>query len=136
MKRPQVTEDMIQQAADVVAPKLEADAESIVQAYSHPMDGYELAKALERECLWDVSRDDMEMLDEVESIVSSLYRNAEKEWFDSNDIQPPLPVGTEIKQGVIKGIYEYMPAYYKVKEHGCDDPSRHLLIKYEDAESV
>ncbi|OPX57052.1 hypothetical protein SAMN02745127_02088 [Oceanospirillum multiglobuliferum] len=136
MKRPDVTDEMIRHAAEVVAQKVKGDVGSIVEAYCHPMDGYELAKRLERECFWDVSRDDMELLDEMEGIIDDQHQAAEKEWFESNDIQPPFPIGTKIKEGIIKGIYEYRPAYYQVKEYGCTDPNRHRLIKFERAVSV
>ena len=136
MQRPEVTEEMIRHAATEVAQKLDGDVDSIVEVYRHPMDGYELAKRLERESYWDISRDEMETLDEVEMSVSAAQRKAEREWFESNDIQPPFPVGTRIREGVITGIYDHMPAYYKVKEDGCTDPNRSRLIKYEDAESV
>ena len=136
MKRPVVTDEMIRHAAEIVAPKVQGNVDDLADTYSHSMDGYDLAKQLERECFWDVSRDQMEQLDEMECIVDDLYRSAEKAWFEDNDIQPPFPVGTKIKEGVIKGIYEYMPAYYQVKKYGCTDEGTHLLIKFEDAVPV
>lgn len=72
----------------------------------------------------------------MDSIVSELQSAAEKKWFSENDIQPPLPIGTRIKQGVIAGIYEHGPAMYLVKEDGCTKDGRHLIIKFENAHEV
>jgi succinate-semialdehyde dehydrogenase/glutarate-semialdehyde dehydrogenase len=41
--------------------------------------------------------------------------------------------GMGIKEGVIEGIYEHQPAYYRVKENGCTQDKRWLLIRFEDA---
>lgn len=56
-----------------------------------------------------------------------------KAWAKEHEPQPPLPIATRIKQGVIVGIYDYDPASYRVKEDGCTNDSRSLLIKFEDA---
>ena len=135
--RPVVTEDMIRQAAEVVATRLSANAEDIVSEYSYPMDGFELAKELMKWHNWDVSRDDLDILDEVDSLVEALLKEAEKQWFEQNNIQPPLPIGTHITLGEITGIYEYDVARYEVKELGQDGDENLLgrrIIKFEDAE--
>lgn len=142
--RPEVTEDMIRQAAASVMPSLnprdddekERMIEDIVKHYSHPMDGYELARDLDKWESWDCNRDEMETLDGVESIVSTLLEDAEKSWFEQHDIQPPLPIGTAIQRGVIKGINEHSVATYNIQETGCIDPNCSLLIKFEDAVEV
>ncbi|MOA62056.1 hypothetical protein D3C78_1873540 [compost metagenome] len=56
-----------------------------------------------------------------------------KAWAEEHSPQPPLPIGARIKQGVITGIYDYEPATYRVKEDGCTNDSRSLLIKFENA---
>jgi len=140
--RPTVTKEMILAAAEVVAAKIDADAESIADHYRHPMDGWELAKALDTYAYWDTTKDDMEALDEVEWLVRSALEKAEKEWFDSNDIQPPYPIGTTLScggrgVGVITGISSRSPATYEVKPDGQDDASsgtRRWLIKFEEAQ--
>lgn len=135
--RPRANSDMVRKAAELVAPKVRhISADEIVRQYRHPMDGYELAKELNHWESCDVSREDMETLDEVEWKVDELLDAAVKEWFETNDIQPPLPIGTRIKEGVITGIYEHGVATYKVKENGCTDDSRYLLIKFEKAVAV
>lgn len=139
--RPTVTEAMILAAAEVVAAKIDADATTIAQHYCHPMDGYELAKELDKNACWDTTREDMEALDEVESLVRSALDTAEKQWFAENNIQPPFPIGARLQcrdelQGEITAIYEYQPAYFEVKPDGQDDDatgSRRLLIRFEDA---
>lgn len=133
MKRPTATNEMILEAATVVAAKIDADAATIAQYYRVGMDGYELAKELDKYAYWDTSREDMEALDEVDFIVDRLVSQAIKDWAATNDIQPPLPVGTRIKEGVITGIYDYSPATYRVKENGCTNDSRSRLIRFEDA---
>jgi hypothetical protein len=140
--RPTVTAAMILAAAEVVAAKIEADAPTIAQYYCHPMDGYELAKELDKNAYWDTTREDMEALDEVESLVRSALAAAEKQWFAENGIQPPLPVGTALlchrakQPGTITGIYQYGPGCYEVKPDGQDDAAcgnRRWIIKFEDA---
>lgn len=139
--RPTVTNSMILSAAEVVAEKIGGDADTIARYYCHPMDGWDLAKELDKNAYWDTTRDDMEALDEVESLVRSALSAAEKQWFADNNIQPPLPVGARVQcrddeTGTITGIYEYQPAYYEVKPDGQDDAkvnNRRYLIRFEDA---
>ena len=134
MKRPTITQEMILEAAKKVAANLDgADAETIAEHYRHPMDGYQLAKELDRYAYWDLTMSDVEELDCMSSIVSDLHRKAEKAWGEAYPVQPPLPVGAAIKEGVIEGIYEHQPAYYRVKENGCTQDKRWLLIRFEDA---
>jgi hypothetical protein len=135
--RPRVTEEMILEAAKLIANKLDnADADTIAQYYRHHMDGYELARELDKWCGRDFTMSDVEELDGMSSIVDDLHRQAEERWFKDNDIQPTLPVGTRIKQGVIEGICQYSAAKYLVKENGCAQKNRFLLIQFEDAVAV
>lgn len=133
MKRPTITKELITEAAYVVAAKVDGDAETLASHYRHPMDGYELARELDRYCGWDLTMSDVEELDCMSGIVSQLHREAEKKWAAAFPMEPPLPVGSEIKEGVIAGIYEHQPAYYRVKENGCTQNGRFLLIRFEDA---
>lgn len=141
--RPKVTDEIIRAAIMQVAPKLagndptDADiasvADSIQRVYRRYMDGFELAKELDRYESWDATREDADELDSVDMFVGRALREAEKQWFAANPVEPPLPIGAKTTRGVIASIYEYQPAYYCVKEEGCDVPSRFLLIKFEDA---
>lgn len=133
--RPVVTNDMIREAAKPVAEALDGDLESIVSQYTHPMDGYELAKDLENYCCWEVSRQQLDELDEVEGNVNVLLLAAEKRWAEENNIQPPFPIGAMTTIGVITDVFEYRPATYLIKVHGqIDSPiSRsRRVVKFED----
>ena len=138
MNRPTVTDAMRLEAAIIVAEKLgEPDtADVIAKNYRHPMDGYELARELDRNEYWDLTMSDVEELDCMSSIVSRLLNDAEKKWFAENDIQPPLPIGTRIMEGVIDSVCDYKAATYRVKENGCEQQGRFLLIPFERAVAV
>lgn len=133
MERPKVTKEMVIEAAQKIAANLNGDAETIAEHYRHPMDGYELARELDRYSGWDLTMPDVEELDCLSGIVSDLHRKAEKKWVEENNIQPTLPVGTHIKQGVIDSVCNHSAARYLVKENGCTQKGRFLLIKFEDA---
>lgn len=133
MDRPKITNEMVLEAAKEIAEKLDGDAETIAEHYRHPMDGYELARELDRYASWDLTMPDVEELDCMSGIVSDLHRKAEKKWAEENDIQPPLPIGTRIKQGIIDGVCNHSAARYLVKENGCTEAGRFLLIRFEDA---
>lgn len=131
--RPRADKAMILVACSVVAEKINADAATIAEHYRRHMDGFELAKELDKYAYWDTTRDDMEALDEVDYLVNRAEELAVKAWAEEFKPEPPIPVGTRIKEGVITGIYDYTPATYLVKEDGCTDDSRHRIIKFEDA---
>lgn len=133
MDRPKITKEMVLEAAKEIAEKLDCDAETIAEHYQHPMDGYELARELDCYAYLDLKMQDVEELDCMSSIVSDLHREAERKWAAENDIQPPLPIGTRITQGVIDGVCDHSAARYLVKENGCTDAGRFLLIRFEDA---
>ena len=135
MKRPTIDKAMILAAAEQVAAEIGdgADAETIADNYRPYMDGYELARQLDRYCGWDFTMSEVETLDTMTGIVMGLQRDAEKTWAAAYNIQPALQIGTTIKQGVIAGVCEHSAAKYRVKEHGCDQKGRYLLINFEDA---
>ncbi len=141
--RPTVTDEMIRAAIMKIAPKLvgytnpteddlESVADSVARVYHRYMDGFEIAKELDRYEGWDTTRQEMEELDAVDMEVDRAHRAAEKQWGIDNPMTPPLPIGAKTSRGVIASIYEHQPAYYCIKETGCTDPGRHLLMKFED----
>lgn len=134
--RPKATREVILQAAAGVAGELgwsDDNADGIADAYIHcGPDGFAIAKELDRNG-YDLSAGDIEALDRMHWDVSSAVTKLEKAWVEENNIQPPLEIGTAINEGVITGIYEHKPAYYMVKEHGCNNDNRRLLVKFEDA---
>lgn len=144
--RPTVTEEMIRAAIMKVAPKLaghnpttsdiESVADSIQRVYRRYMDGFDIAKALDSEESWDTTRDEMEELDAIDMEVGQAHRAAEKQWGIDHPMAPPMPVGAMTTRGVIASIYEHQPAYYCIKETGCTQEGRHLLVKFEDARAA
>jgi len=136
IKRPVITDEMILEAAREIAGNLsvEFNADEIAACYLPHMDGYNLARALDDLGGWGLKKSDVDELDELDGIVDDLLRAAEKKWGEENNIQPPLPVGTVIKQGVIHGVCSHTAARYLVKEHGRTREGVFLVIKFEDAE--
>lgn len=143
--RPAVTDDMKRAAAtELVNEQVWPDAciEDIVSEFTPGMDGFDLAKNLDKWKGWSTSRSDMEALDDMETKVDELLRAAEKTWVSEYDVQPPLPIGTRVKHrhvtGVITGICDHWSARYLVKEDGQDDESaayRRVILTFEAAEA-
>lgn len=134
-KRPEITKEIISIGCKEFAKKFnysEYEAKQICQHYSPFDNGYELAKNLDRYCCWQIDLQKVEDLDCVEDYVSNEHKKACKKWFEENDIKPPLPIGSKIKQGVIHSIYEHDVAYYKVKAYDCNQDGRFTLIKFEN----
>lgn len=140
-KRPQITDEMIRQVTDEIAKKYEIGDPGILPShYRYPMDGMALAIELAKWEGWDygceLDREFIDELDSIDSRVDRLHSAAVKQWFEENDVQPPLPVGTKVKQGIIDGIDEYGIARYKVKRPEDEGKQRWLLVNFEDAEAV
>ena len=142
--RPTATPEIIAEAAKKVAKSMGADprdlaewAEGIAEAYSNGnrVDGFEIAKVLDAQG-WNLDANDVTELNDLHDHVKMAVDRLCKAWVEENDIQPPFEAGTAIKQGVIAGVYGHKPAYYMVKEHGCTNDNRHLLVKFEDAKPV
>lgn len=134
--RPTVTKQMYAEAAAALAKRNRWDdgqADDLASVYEHHMNGYELAKELERSCGWDIDASDVDALDDMFSEVQRVHQNACVIWAQENNIQPPLPVGTMTTRGEIAGIYEHGPATYRIREHGETKEGRFLLVKFEDA---
>lgn len=135
--RPKATLEIVLKIAADVARELgwSADGtEDIAYAYMDcGPDGFRMAKELDFNG-WDLSACDIETLDDMHGDVCRAVTELEKVWVKENNIQPPLRIGAVIKEGVITGIYGHQPAYYLVKEHGCTNDNRRLLVKFEDAQ--
>lgn len=131
--RPTVTDKMIEEAAKTVAAKVDIRSEDIIRVYRHSMCGFELAIELNKNYV-DVDRNDMDELDDMERLVSDALTKAEKEWFTAHNIQPPYPVGTRVKEGVIEHIDKYRVAHYLVREWETPPEEKSwLVIKFEKA---
>ena len=113
---------------------LDQAASDIANAWHYGMDGYELAKALESSYHWyGLCFDDAEILDGISDVVRKAEETARKAWANEWDIKPPLPIGTVITQGTIVALNEYSAAAYNVKQNGCTQDGRFLIVKFEDA---
>lgn len=133
--RPKVSKDMIREAARPVAESIDGDLDSIVGQYTHSMDGYELARELERYCGWEVSRSHMEELDDIVDRVNALLLEAEKKWVKEHSIRPPHPIGAITVLGEITSVPDRYPACYLVKELGQVDSecgNRRQVVRFED----
>ncbi|MNP53843.1 hypothetical protein D3C76_1483530 [compost metagenome] len=125
------------ECAKPVAEKLDADAETLVEHYNRHMDGFELCLELHKWAGWDVTREDMDTLDELDYLVDEAERAAVKTWAEEHNPKPPFQIGTRIKEGVITGLCDsYSPASYLVKEDGCTDETRRRIIRFEDAKAA
>jgi hypothetical protein len=114
----------------------EEAATDIAKHWRPGIDGYELAKDLENHEGWGIDAQDVEGLDSIDFAISRAKTVARKEWAKAWNIQPPHPVGAKVKtprgKGVIAGVYEHEGATYLIKEDGCKQEGRHMLIKFED----
>ena len=115
-------------------------AAEIASQWHSGIDGYELAKNLDSYCGWSPDAEDVDQLDDIGMVISTAQKEARKDWAKAWNIQPPHPIGTKVKspraKGVIAGVSEYMGATYLIKEDGCKQEGRHLLVKFEDVELV
>lgn len=135
--RPKVTDDMVRDAATRLLNDYGQDedqADDIVEHYHHWIDGYELAKNLDMYCHWSIDAQTVEMLADLPGRVDRILDKAKKEWVKAYNIQPKLKNGTQIKRGVIAGVYEHGAAEYLVKENGCTKENRFLIVPFEEAE--
>ena len=118
--------DVVETADDI--------ATYIINVNSGCHDGFELAQEMCRDGC-QIVPSMVEILDSLSYEVDDLVKAAEVEWVKSENIKPPFPVGTAITEGIIAGIYDHSPARYLVKEAGCKNDHRHLIIKFEDADN-
>lgn len=140
--RPQVTREILLQAGAEVEKELNqwanwhgqcaglAQALARIPGAQH-LNGYELAKELERSCvLFDIDTAAVEVLDNFSYEVQQRMTELQRQWEHAHQVQPPHPIGTQLKEGHITGISPYDPATYYVDwGHG----ESRLLVRYEDA---
>jgi hypothetical protein len=136
--RPMIVEETIRRAVEKMAAARrwdEQEVDDIVRCFERFDDGYKLAKELESCCYWDIDAQQVSDLDDVSFAVDQEHRQDCIEWAKANDIQPPLPIGTHIREGVITGISKYSPATYEVQRPN-DPPTTKALILFEDAKAT
>lgn len=115
----------------------EESAADIAKHWRDGIDGYELSKNLDPYEGWFIDAEIVEELDGLESVISKAKLDARKVWANAWDIQPPYPIGTHVTTmrggGVIACVCDYHAAAYLVKEDGCKQEGRHMVINFEDA---
>ena len=140
MERPKMTRELIAAAAAEFCARNGWDtdqARDLARVYRGGyMDGYELAKALDSECGWMPTAQDVETLDCFGGEVREAHRQACIAWARDNNVQLPLPIGTMTTRGEITGVSDYDGATYLIREPGDKDASRRLLVLFEDARAV
>ena len=131
--RPKLDRAGIAEAVKELAEQLDIAPDDIAEHFRIHDDGYELAKNLERHGYYDLDLNAANELDSVSSIVREKEMELQKLWVKAYDVQPPLPNGAQILQGVIDSVCDHEPATYRVKQTGCTQDGRYLLIKFENA---
>jgi hypothetical protein len=106
------------------------------------LDGFDIAKALERECHWQCDSDMVDTLDEWSFMQDDAIRALEIAWAATNKIRPALSVGDKVEigggeTGTIDGIYEHGGAKYLVKVDGdphAEEPAlSRRIVDFENA---
>lgn len=137
LKRPSITNEMTFAAAKVIAARIgqdgRIDAEKISRCYVHPADGEKLASELELRFGLNLSVKIVAELNNMSLEVENLRREAESRWAKENGMPLSLPIGTQIASGVIAGVSAFSGATYLVKENGCKQKGRFLMVRFEDA---
>jgi len=139
--RPHATREMIRAAAQKLAAQMECSEDDLANHYYHRFDGYEFARELEKHAGWSIDRSMVDDLDQMESFVDELVREAERKWFAENDIQPPLPIGTRVfcssrkRAGIIDAVCEHGCAQYLITPEEPTEQEKatraRWIIKYE-----
>ncbi len=144
MNRPTITKNIIRQAAQKTAAEtcnLDTEEQTrlathLADIYHDGMNGYELARELERTFSWEyIDPMFVSDIDAMSCHVRTIHQNVCHTWVKEHNIQPPLPIGTQIKEGEITAVSDHMPAYYEVREPDQDDSKgiSRRLIRFEDA---
>lgn len=140
--RPQATQDDFLNAARQVEKNLnqyadwKEDCNGLAVAIAalpgaHLMNGYALAKALERTMsLFDPDAIAVEELNVYGPLVKNLQKRRQTQWACENKVQAPHPIGTKLREGMITDLNNYGSAEYLV-DYGHRHARR--IIKFEDA---
>jgi len=136
IQRPEVSKVTILKASKIISERINGDAGEIADCYCPNVDGYGLAKKLEGKYYWDIDFQVVEALEELSHEIGLIHKEACMQWVIDSKIKPPLEIGTAIKEGIIKGIYEYDAAMYTVTKYGETMKNRHQIIKFENAVAI
>lgn len=142
--RPSVTPEMVRQVTDKLCERHEiGDPDVLPKHYRYPMDGLELAIELAKNEGWEHGHElDQGLVDEFDGIdagVRKLIEEAEREWFEANEIEPPLPIMSYVKyrqfSGILVDIYKYGVGKYLLKlDEGQLGTDTQLIVNFEDVE--
>lgn len=88
--RPKLTSEQMEQAVAELAKEIELSAEAIIRNYKPGSDGYELARELENDTRDRITRDQMECLDAVDSLIREAEAKLVKEWVAAHNIEAEL----------------------------------------------
>ena len=156
-QRPQITEEIITEVAKKTLMEMGREVDdnnirALVDEFHPGIDGFDLAIRLHESWDWEIDSMDVETLDCMSTTANQLHQEAQFKWAEENNIAPPHPIGTRIRQGVITEVHTHSAATYLVKENGSfmslseqpyiyEDPAdgkgtRRLLVRFEDAVPV
>lgn len=122
----------------------QSDANHLAKCAELHQNGYDLAKELDRRFGWDIDAEIVEVLDGHSRTLEQFRNKDLQAWVDKNKIEPPIPLFTRVKSlgfgrkisGTIKGIYESRPCSYKVKEDGCENETRYVILWWDEVEAL
>ena len=143
-KRPrQITEAMALAAAEEIVAKLadvgekaKAAADVVaVTSCDRSMDGYQIARELERQKHWTCDMEIAEAMDRFYNLCNEALNDAVEQWAKDNPSRPSLPIGATVQTphgvGIIERIDEYRPQSYIVPIGG-----HRLVIAFEDVSAL
>ncbi len=136
-KRPKVTDAMLLEAASVIearlGPRYQGITADLATIDGEWMDGYEVCKELERDFYYEGDLMLAQELDCYGNEIRKLREAAEKTWAAEHNIQPPYPIGTRIREGILVDVYKHGAAQYLV-DYGKPDSKK--IVRFEDAHPV
>jgi hypothetical protein len=132
---------MLAKSGHIDTDQIEASAADIAKVGRRHIDGYELAKALDDRCYWDCNLMMADDLDAFSSLADDRIKAAQREWADRNNVQPPYPIGTKVKNkrgevGVLDEVYSHGVAQYLVKMDDEKRPTCRSILFFEDVMPV
>lgn len=152
--RPELTEEQLKQLALELVNSLypsgadqvdkEQAAADICAEYFFCMDGYELAKALDDNHGWDITRDMIDTFDSFNYMYSAAQDQLERDWVNQYGIQAPLAVGQRVTlkhnqgggTGTITEVNYDGRARYLIQLDEEKNPNSKAVVRYEDATAL
>jgi hypothetical protein len=128
----------LQRGGHIPEAEVEDSTRDIARAVRHAgpyTDGYQIAKSLD-DMGWDCNLQMAEDLDCFSSYANDEIQAAQARWVDENNIVPPFPIGTRVKDtsgetGKITEVYSHGVAKYCVKMDNEKNPTTRRIIDFE-----